>query len=168
MGIGLVWEGLLPAVQIRYDYWRSVAPVAILGAILIAWRFQTALVGSRYQERFSRREGSIGLADSWVAGILAGVVLTPLAAGVFATMVNQVIGVSYVATYEVVAKYIGRGRHTCYGLALVKVGDPLDRFEMCVPASQQEGTAIGERLQVSGRQSKYVNQMLSYTKKNAD
>ncbi len=81
-------------------------------------------------------------------------------------MMNQVIGVSYVATYEVVAKYIGQGRHTCYGLTLAKVGDPFDQFQMCVPESQQEGTAIGEMLQISGRRSKYVNQILRYTKEN--
>ena len=104
----------------------------------------------------------MGIGESWAMGSIAAAVLVAFAGGAFANVMNQVIGASYVATYEVVGKYIQRGKRTCYGLTLVKVGDPTDQFQMCVVESEQERTATGELLQVSGRRSKYINQILSY------
>lgn len=164
-GIVLAWGSSFdgPAVQIRRDYWRWIAPMATSAAIFLAWRLQKALVGSWYKPRYASQERQMGIGESWAMGSIAAAVLVAFAGGAFANVMNQVIGASYVATYEVVGKYIQRGKRTCYGLTLVKVGDPTDQFQMCVVESEQERTATGELLQVSGRRSKYINQILSYT-----
>ncbi|MCC8397325.1 hypothetical protein LJ656_32640 [Paraburkholderia sp. MMS20-SJTR3] len=153
-----------PAVRICHDYWRWVAPVGIPAAIVIAWRIRKALVGSWYKPRYASQERQMGVGESWATGAIAAAVLVMFATGAFANVMNQVIGVSYVARYEVAGKYIEKGKHTCYGLTIVNVGDPLDQFQFCVARSEQEATAVGEKLQVSGRRSKFVNQVLAYTR----
>jgi hypothetical protein len=165
-GIALAWASTFdgPAVRIRHDYWRWIAPVAIPAALFIAWLLQKALVGSWYKPRGASQERRMGTGESWVLGAIAAAILVMCATGAFANAMNQVVGVSYIATYEVTGKYIERGKRTCYGLTLAKVDDRADQFQMCVAQSEQEGTTIGEVLQVSGRRSKYVNQILSYTR----
>jgi hypothetical protein len=102
--------------------------------------------------------------ESWVSGITAGAFLVALAAGDFANVMNRIIGVPYTAAYAVAEKYTNNDKRTCYGLALTKVWDPLDQFRMCVSEAEQGATEIGDVIQVTGRRSQYVNQMLSYTK----
>jgi len=166
VGIVLAWISTFngPAVRIRHDYWRWAAPVGIPAAFVIAWRMQKALVGSWYKPRYSSQERQVGVGESWATGAIAAAVLVMFATGAFANVMNQVIGVSYVATYEVAGKYIERGKRTCYGLTIVNVDDPLDRFQFCIARSEQEATAVGEKLQVNGRRSKFVDQVLGYTR----
>jgi hypothetical protein len=152
-----------PAVRISRDYWRWVVPVAIPATIFTAWRLQRALIGSWYKPRYASENRQIGLAESWATGAIAAIVLAMFATGAFANVVNQVIGISYVATYKVTEKYIARGKHTCYGLTVTKVADSLDQFQICVAQSEQEKVNLGDTLQVSGRRSRYVNQLLNYT-----
>jgi MFS family permease len=164
-GIVLAWGSSFdgPAVRISRDYWRWAALAAIPLGIIIAWRLHKALFGAWYKPRYAKEERQIGLPESWVMGVIAAVILVGFAMGAFANVMNQVIGLPYVATYIVAAKYVEHGKRTCYGLTLAKVGDWRDRFQMCVPEMQQKGTALGEILHVSGRRSRYVNQVLAYT-----
>jgi hypothetical protein len=166
VGIALAWGSSFdgPAVRISRDYWRWVAPVTIPTTIFVTWRLQRALIGSWYKPRYASEERQFGLTESWITGAIAAIILAAFATGAFANVMNQVIGVSYVATYDVIGKYINRGKHTCYGLTVTKVGDPLDQFQLCVSQSEQEETTIGDRLQVDGRRSRYVNQLLNYTR----
>lgn len=157
-----------PAYRIRPDYWRVVVPVAIPLSAFIAWRLQKALIGTWYTPRYTKEKRQMGRAESWQMGVIVAAVLVGIAAVAFANVMNQVIGVPYTATYAVAEKYIHRGKHTCYGLIIAKVGDSQDRFQTCVPERQQQITAIGEKLEVSGRRSKYVNQVLSFAPKVAD
>jgi hypothetical protein len=154
-----------PAVRISSDYWRWVAPVALPAAIVIAWLLQRAFVGCRYKPRHAGEERQIGLAESWMTGVFAAVFIVLFATDALANVMNQVIGVAYDATYDVAAKSVTHGKHTCYSLTLTRVGDPLDQFQICVPQSEQDATSIGDILQVKGRRSRYVNQMLSYTRR---
>ncbi|MBB5510972.1 hypothetical protein [Paraburkholderia atlantica] len=105
----------------------------------------------------------MGIGEAWATGAIAAAVLVMFGARAFANVMNQVIGVSYIAKYDVVNTYIRKGKRTCYGLVIVNVRDPLDRFEFCVTKSEHEGTAVGDKLQVSGRRSKYVNEVLGYS-----
>jgi len=150
--------------EISPDYWRCVAPVGLPAAFAIAWRLQKALVGSWYKPPHASQERQMGIGEAWATGAIAASVLVMFGAGAFANLMNQVIGVSYVAQYDVANTYIRKGKRTCYGLAIVNVRDPLDRFEFCVARSEHEATAVGDKLQVSGRRSKYVNEVLGYTR----
>jgi hypothetical protein len=165
VGIVLAWSSSFdgPAVRISRDYWCWAALVAIPLAIIIAWRLHRALFGAWYKPRYAKEERQIGLSESWVMGAIAAVILVAFAMGAFANVMNQVIGLPYVANYIVAAKYVEHSKRTCYGLTLAKVGDQRDRFQMCVPELQQKGTALGEILHLSGRRSRYVNQVLAYT-----
>jgi len=165
-GIVLAWGSSFdgPAVRISREYWRWVAPVAVPVLVLVAWRLQRALIGSSYKPRGASKEHVVGLAESWMTGTIAAAILVALAAGAFANVMNQVIGVAYVATYDVAAKYVQRGKHTCYALTLKKVGEPGDQFQVCVAQTEQDQTAIGDVLEVSGRRSRFVNQLLAYTR----
>jgi len=152
------------AVRITREYWWWVAPVAVPVLILIAWRLQRALIGSSYKPRGATKERVMGLAESWMTGTVAATILVALATFAFANVMNQMIGVAYVATYDVAAKYVQRGKHTCYALILTKVGDASDEFRVCVSRPEQDQTAIGEVMTVSGRRSRFVNQLLAYTR----
>ncbi|MGF6603699.1 hypothetical protein P3T23_008453 [Paraburkholderia sp. GAS448] len=153
-----------PTVRISSDYWRWVAPMAIPAAIFIAWTLKRAFVGSWYKPRYAREEHQMGVAQSWATGAIAAAILALFGTSAFANVMNQVIGVPYDATYDVTAKYVTHGKHTCYGLTLTRVGDSLDQFRICVPQSEQDATGIGDILQVKGQRSRFVNQMLSYTR----
>ncbi|MBN3751671.1 hypothetical protein G3N95_01880 [Paraburkholderia sp. Tr-20389] len=153
-----------PAFRIRHEYWSRIVPLAIPVAIFIAWRLQKMLVGSWYTPRYASQERQMGIGESWATAVLAAVILVGFGTEAAANVMNQVVGVSYVATYEVASKFVERGKHTCYGLTLIKVDDPTDQFQICVSNPEQEGTATGERWRVNGRRSRYVNQMLGYTR----
>ena len=116
-GIVLAWGSSFdgPATQISHDYWRCAVPIAIPVAIFIAWRLQRALVGCWYKPRYASEERQMGFGESWAMGAIAATILTALATGAFANVMNQVIGIPYVAAYDVTGKYISRGKHTCYG-----------------------------------------------------
>ncbi len=85
--------------------------------------------------------------------------LLPFAA---ATVVNRVIGTTYTVSYLVTGKSIERGKRTCYDLTMAKADDPSDRFDVCVPEAEQAATSIGDNMQVTGRRSRYVNQLLRF------
>jgi hypothetical protein len=172
VGMALAWGSSFdgPAHRISPDYWRLVVPVAIPLAVFVAWRLHKALFGAWYTPRYAKDERQMGLAESWQMGAIAAVILVGLAVAAFSNVMNQVIGIPYVATYDVAAKFVEpgyRNRRTCYGLSIVRVGDSQDQFQLCVSKSEQERTAIGARLQVRGRQSRYVNQILSFASDTA-
>ncbi|MFM0547026.1 hypothetical protein PQR29_20125 [Paraburkholderia strydomiana] len=152
-----------PTVQIQQEYWRWIAPIAIPTGIFIAWRLHKALVGSWYKPRNASEERQMGTAESWTTGMIAAVILVALGGEAFANVMNQVVGVPYAAAYEVAGKFTERGKRTCYGLTTVRIGNPTDRFQMCVSRSEQEATGTRRVLQVRGRRSRFVNQILSYT-----
>lgn len=153
-----------PAQRISHDYWRLAVPVAVPVAMCLAWLIQWRLVGAWYTSRYARRERQMGPGEAWATGLIASAVLVMFGTGAVANVMNQVTGVPYVATYTVAGKFVARRKHTCYGLTLSRVGAPGDQFEMCVPQPEQESTIPGEMLQVSGRRSKYVDQIVSYTR----
>lgn len=167
VGLLLAWMSFFDgrAVRIRHDYWLWAAAVAIPVGAAISWRIQKALVGSWYKPRHASQKRQFGAGESWTVGVLTAAVLVMFSIGAFVNVMNQIIGVSYVARYDVAGKYIENGKHTtCYGLTIVNVGDPLDQFQLCVSKSEQEAIAVGEKLQVSGQRSRFVNQVLSYTR----
>ncbi|WDD94510.1 hypothetical protein Bsp3421_004638 [Burkholderia sp. FERM BP-3421] len=151
-----------PAFRFNEGYWRSVAPVAIPAAILVAWGLQKALVGTWYKPRYARYEQQMQPGESWAAGAIAAAILVGVASMAYANLMNEATGTEYVAIYSVAEKYVTSGKRTCYGLRLSKQDDPKDQFPVCLPQRDQEKTPLGERFQVTGRRSKYANQMLSY------
>jgi len=161
----VVWiaspDGL--AFRISSGYWHRSLPVAIPVGLFTAWKFQRALVGRSYKPR-SGPERTFGLPDSWMVGLAGAALLVFFAVCGFANVMNQVIGVAYTTPYAVTGKSVVHGKHRCYGLTLTNTDDPTDQLEICVSPSQQDATAIHDVLQVSGRRSRYVNQMLSYVK----
>jgi hypothetical protein len=127
---GATFDG--PTTQISHAYWRWVAPVAIPAAFVIAWRVKTALLGSWYRPRGAWQERQMGAGESWAMGATAAAFLVVVATGAFANVMNRVVGVLYVAKYEVAGRFVERGKRSCYGLTLAKVGDPADQFQVCV------------------------------------
>lgn len=107
----------------------------------------------------------MGLAESWTTGAISAAILTALATVAFANVMNTVVGLPYLASYDVAKKYITYGKHKCYGLAMTKVDDPVDQFEICVSQSKHEEIVVGDKLEIKGWRSRYVNQLLSYTKR---
>lgn len=164
--IALAWGASFdgPAVRISHEYWRWMVPVAVAAAILIAWQIEKRLVGSWYTPRYARHQRQMGVSEAWVTGAIAAAVLAGFGTGAVANVMNQVAGVPYVTTYVVAGKFIERRKHTCYGLMLSKVGNPVDQFQMCVSQPEQESTVPGEIVRVSGRRSKYVDQIVSYSR----
>lgn len=160
LACGSSFEG--PAVRISRDYWRWIAPVAIPLAAVVAWGLQGALFGSWCKPRYAKEERQMRRGESLLMGAGAAVVLVTLASVTFANVANQVVGEAFVATFDVVAKHIKRGKHTCYGITIVNVRDSHDQFEMCVPGAEYDRTALGQVLRVNGRRSKYVEQIVSY------
>lgn len=122
------------------------------------------MVGRSYKPR-SGPERTFQLSDSWMVGLAGAVPLVFFAVCGFANVMNQVVGVPYITPYTVTAKYVVHGKHRCYGLTLTNTGDLTDQLKICVSASQQEATAIRDVLQVSGRRSRYVNQVLGYVRR---
>ncbi|MEX3953964.1 hypothetical protein AB4Y40_40505 [Paraburkholderia sp. EG287B] len=165
-GVVLAWSASFdgPAVRISSDYWWWVAPAAVLPLVLIVWRLQRALVGTTYKPRGAATEHVMGRGESWATGTIAAAILVFLAMAAFANIMNQVIGVPYVANYDVTAKHVERGKHTCYALTVTKVGDAADQFEMCVAQREHDETALGDLLELHGRRSRFVNQVLGYTR----
>jgi hypothetical protein len=101
----------------------------------------------------------MGIGEARATGAIAAAVLVMFGAGAFANVMNQFIGVSYVAKFNVANTYIRKGKRTCYGLVIFNVRNPPERFEFCVTKLEYEGTAVRDQLQVSGRRSKYVNEV---------
>jgi hypothetical protein len=118
-----------------------------------------ALVGSWNKPRYAPQERQMGIGEAWATGAIAAAVLVMFGAGAFANVMNQFIGVSYVAKYDVANTYIGKGKPTCCSLAILNVRNLPERFEFCATKSEYEGTAVRDQLQVSGRRSKYVNEV---------
>ncbi|WP_027796222.1 hypothetical protein [Paraburkholderia acidipaludis] len=100
-----------------------------------------------------------------MASLIGAALLVFAAIGGSANVMNQMIGIPYAATFTVTDKYIVHGKHDCYGLTLTKTDDPSDLLKICVSHSQQDAIATQDMLQVNGRRSPYVNQVLSYTQK---
>ncbi|NLP63742.1 hypothetical protein [Paraburkholderia sacchari] len=151
------------AIRISHDYWRLAAPVAIVAGIFVAWRLQKILVGSWYKPRYARDERQMEPRESWITGSICSAILVLLATMGVANAINQITGAPYVATYRITDKYITRGKHSCYGLIFSKIDDREDQFNVCVSQTEQNAAAPGEVVQVNGRRSKYVDELLTYT-----
>lgn len=150
------------ATRISHDYWRLAAPVAIVAGIFVAWRLQKALVGSWYKSRYARDKRQMEPRESWLTGSICAAILVFLATMDVANAINQMTGAPYVATYRITDKYITRGKHTCYGLTFAKIDDQEDRFSTCVSRAEQDAATTGEIVQVNGRRSKFVDELLTY------
>jgi hypothetical protein len=162
-GIALAWGASFDVpVRISRDYWRWIAPVAIPAAVVAAWAFQRALFGTWCKRRYEREERRLGRGESLMLGGFASCILIGLASMAFANVVNQVVGREYVATFNVAAKRIEHRKHTCYDLMIVNVRDLREQFDVCVSKADYDRTTTGQALRVTGRRSKYVDQLLTY------
>ncbi|AUT64964.1 hypothetical protein [Paraburkholderia terrae] len=150
-----------PAIQIESQYKHVSWLVAIPVGLAMTWYFQRILVGRLYKAK-SGAMLPLGIRASWVAGGIAAGILTMLLPFAVATIANRVIGTTYTASYLVTGKSIGRGKRTCYDLTMTKADDASDRFDVCVPKSEQDATRVGDKMQVTGRRSQYVNQMIRF------
>ncbi|WP_174977762.1 hypothetical protein [Pandoraea bronchicola] len=65
------------------------------------------------------------------------------------------------ATYKVAEKSFERGKtKSCNQIILAKVDDPTDRILLCIPPSEHEIARIGRRVQISGKRSRFINQLI--------
>ena len=167
--VGLLFAALMwgtrfdgPTYTLNPEYWRTADPFAAVAALLFAWCLRERLVGRRYKPR-GQAERTVGPRESWGFALVVAALLTPLGMLTVANVANRLIGVPYVERYVVTGKYEFHGKHTCYGLHLSGLENRSDRFDLCVPPAAQDATAVGDELQVTGRRSRFVNQMLSFT-----
>ena len=150
-----------PAIQIESHYkhvgWLLGLPVGLV----MTWYFQRILVGRLYKSKPGVML-PLGIRASWVIGGISAGVLVMLLPFAVATVVNRVIGTTYTVSYLVTGKSIQRGKRTCYDLTMIKSDNPSDRFDVCVPKAEHDATSIGDKMQVTGRRSRYVNQMIHF------
>jgi hypothetical protein len=150
-----------PAIQIDSYYKHVGWLLGIPVGLAMAWYFQRILIGRLYKSR-SGAMLPLGLRSSWMIGGIAAGVLVMLLPFAAATVVNRVIGTTYTVSYMVIGKSVEHGKRTCYDLTMAKADNQSDRFDVCVPEVEQEATSIGDKMQVTGRRSRYVNQILRF------
>jgi len=150
-----------PAIQIDSYYKHVVWLLGIPVGFAMTWYFQRILLGRLYKSK-SGAMLPLGIRASWMISGIAAAVLVVLLPFAVATVVNRVIGSTYTVSYLVTGKSIERGKRTCYDLTMVNADNPSDRFDVCVPKAEQDATSIGDKMQVTGRRSRYVNQMIRF------
>jgi hypothetical protein len=150
-----------PAIQIDSHYKHVGWLLGIPVGLAMTWYFQRTLVG-RLCESKSGAMLPLGIRASWMIGGIAAGVLVMLLPFAVATVANRLIGTTYTVSYRVTGKSIERGKRTCYDLTMAKADNPSDRFDACVSKAEQDATSIGDKMRVTGRRSRYVNQIIRF------
>jgi hypothetical protein len=130
---------------------------------LVGWWFRQKLIGRTLRGRFGGKT-EVGPILSWFYGLFGATILAVLLSHFVAYALNRREGLPYTSIYGVTGKYEYHGKSSCNGLILTREHDPFDQFKVCVSPSQQDSTAIGDKMLINGLRSHYVNQMLGFEK----
>jgi hypothetical protein len=153
-----------PWFQTSEEYWNIALPVYVLIGAAVAWISKCALLG----RSFKTKRGEYGIyntTSSWVAGATNAVIFLIFGHLWMAQTLIKVTSQSYSSPYEVIYKHISYGKHTCSGLTMNSVAQPIDQKKICVSPAMYNDTSIGDVLTLTGIRSRFGSSVDSLTPK---
>ena len=142
------------------DYWGIAFPAYVLIGAVIAWVSKCALLGREFKTKRGEYR-TYNVKTSWVSGAMNALILLMFGHLWMAHTLIKVTGESYSGPYEVISKHISYGKHTCSGLTMNSVAQPIDQKKICVNSAMYNDTSIGDVLTLTGIRSRFGSSVTS-------